>query len=63
MRPGDVVYIKATYKPIHHDGNMLRVITADSGTALWVSPQEVKTVDDIVASADIIRVNSVVNMA
>lgn len=63
MKPGEVCYIKATYVPQHHDGNMIRCITADTGAVIWASPEEVKTVDDIVASANIIRIDSHVNMA
>ena len=63
MKPGEVIYIKATYVPQHHDGNMIRCVTADTGTVIWASPEEVKTVDDIVTSANIIRIDSHVNMA
>ena len=63
MKPGEVIYIKATYVPQHHDGNMIRCITSDTGSVIWASPEEVKTVDDIVASANIIRIDSHVNMA
>ena len=63
MKPGEIIYIKATYVPQHHDGNMIRCITSDTGSVIWASPEEVKTVDDIVASANIIRIDSHVNMA
>ena len=63
MKPGDVIYIKATYVPQHHDGNMIRCITADTGAVIWASPDEVKTADDIIVSSNIIRIDSHVNMA
>jgi hypothetical protein len=63
MKPGDVIYIKATYVPQHHDGNMIRCITADTGSIVWASPEEVKTVDDIVASANVIRIDRHSTMA
>lgn len=63
MKPGDVIYIKATYVPQHHDGNMIRCITADTGAVIWASPEEVKTADDIIVSSNIIRIDSHVNMA
>ena len=63
MKPGEVCYIKATYVPQHHDGNMIRCITSDTGSVIWASPEEVKTVDDIVAGANIIRIDRGFNMA
>ena len=63
MKPGEVIYIKATYVPQHHDGNMIRCITADTGAVIWASPDEVKTADDIIVSSNIIRIDSHVNMA
>lgn len=63
MKPGDAIYIKATYVPQHHDGNMIRCITADTGAVIWASPDEVKTADDIIVSSNIIRIDSHVNMA
>ena len=63
MKPGDVIYIKATYVPQHHDGNMIRCITSDTGSVIWASPEEVKTADDIIVSSNIIRIDSHVNMA
>jgi len=63
MKPGEVCYIKATYVPQHHDGNMIRCITADTGAVIWASPDEVKTADDIIVSSNIIRIDSHVNMA
>ena len=63
MKPGEVIYIKATYVPQHHDGNMIRCVTADTGSVIWASPEEVKTADDIIVSSNIIRIDSHVNMA
>lgn len=63
MKPGDVIYIKATYVPQHHDGNMIRCITADTGVVIWASPDEVKTADDIIVSSNIIRIDRGFNMA
>lgn len=63
MKPGEVCYIKATYVPQYHDGNMIRCITADTGAVIWASPDEVKTADDIIVSSNIIRIDSHVNMA
>ena len=63
MKPGEVIYIKATYVPQHHDGNMIRCVTADTGAVIWASPDEVKTADDIIVSSNIIRIDSHVNMA
>jgi len=62
IKAGTVVYIKATVKPIYKEGNMIRCITSDTGTILWASPQEVKTIDDIVNSTDIICIDRSVNM-
>jgi hypothetical protein len=42
---------------------MIRCITSDTGSVIWASPEEVKTVDDIVASANIIRIDRGFNMA
>ena len=63
MKPGEVCYIKCTYVPQQHDGNMIRCITADTGAVIWASPDEVKTADDIIVSSNIIRIDSHVNMA
>lgn len=63
MKPGEVCYIKATYVPQHHDGNMIRCITADTGAVIWASPDEVKTADDIIVSSNIIRIDRGFNMA
>jgi hypothetical protein len=63
MKPGDVIYIKATYVPQHHDGNMIRCITSDTGSVIWASPEEVKTADAIVVSSNIIRIDRGYNMA
>lgn len=63
MKPGEVCYIKCTYVPQYHDGNMIRCITADTGAVIWASPEEVKTADDIIVSSNIIRIDSHVNMA
>ena len=63
MKPGETCYIKCTYVPQHHDGNMIRCITADTGAVIWASPDEVKTADDIIVSSNIIRIDSHVNMA
>ena len=42
MEKGDVVFIRATYAPMNscHEGSMLRVVTADEGTVVYVSPAE-----------------------
>lgn len=63
MKPGEVCYIKCTYVPQHHDGNMIRCITADTGAVIWASPDEVKTADDIIVSSNIIRIDRGYNMA
>jgi hypothetical protein len=63
MKPGEVCYIKATYVPQHHDGNMIRCITADTGAVIWASPDEVKTADDIIVSSNVIRIDRGFNMA
>ena len=63
MKPGEVCYIKATYVPQHHDGNMIRCITADTGAVIWASPDEVKTADDIIVSSNIIHIDRGFNMA
>lgn len=63
MKPGEPCYIKCTYVPQYHDGNMIRCVTADTGTVIWASPEEVKTADDIIVSANIIRIDRGFNMA
>ena len=63
MKPGEVCYIKATYVPQYHDGNMIRCVTADTGSVIWASPEEVKTADDIIVSSNIIRIDRGYNMA
>ena len=63
MKPGEVCYIKCTYVPQYHDGNMIRCITADTGAVIWASPDEVKTADDIIVSSNIIRIDRGFNMA
>ena len=63
MKPGEVCYIKCTYVPQYHDGNMIRCVTADTGAVIWASPEEVKTVDDIIVSSNIIRIDRGYNMA
>jgi hypothetical protein len=42
---------------------MIRCITADTGTVIWASPDEVKTADDIVVSSNIIHIDRGFNMA
>lgn len=42
LRQGDLVYIKATVdKAPEADRTMYRVLTADEGTAVWVTKQEI----------------------
>lgn len=63
MKPGEACYIKCTYVPQYHDGNMIRCVTADTGSVIWASPEEVKTADDIIVSANVIRIDRGFNMA
>jgi hypothetical protein len=42
---------------------MIRCITADTGSIVWASPEEVKTADDIINTADIIRIDRYVDLA
>lgn len=63
MKPGEACYIKCTYVPQYHDGNMIRCVTAETGSVIWASPDEVKTADDIIVSANVIRIDRGFNMA
>ena len=63
MKPGEACYIKCTYVPQSHDGNMIRCVTAETGSVIWASPDEVKTADDIIVSANVIRIDRGFNMA
>lgn len=47
MHEGDKVFIKATIaKSEYPDGNMIPIVTENSDTRIWVSPDEVVETDE-----------------